>query len=393
MSGNGSLPFSPASYHARRLAVCDAMGEHGLDLLYVTSPVNLQYLTGYAANWYPPRLPVGVVIERSSGGAKLFDWSRREAYASARAMSDALYLIDYGSAPQTIAEAFAGYGWSRARIGIEFVSPTPVAQVTQALVSALQAGGASVCPGDWIVDTVRLYKSAEELALIRRAAAIADDAMSQIAREIRPGMTAIALSVRMSELLVRGGSDYAALPPIVCAGPNAAFDLHAPMSHRGVEVGDIVGVDCCAAIAGYHASLARSFLIGGGEHVARDWLAASGTATGILRDAASPGAGTETAAQAAEAYLRTIVPAENVWWIGGYSFGLAAAPSWVGHAYLANTGAERCTWVEGFVSNYETIFVDTVQGFAAEAIDTVVMSDGRLDVLSALPRTLIDVPA
>lgn len=386
------LPFPAATYRERRAGVCDAMAERALDLLYVTSPANLLYLTGYEASWYPPRLPVGVLIDRHGGTATLFDWTRHEGYASRRVLCDDLMLFDYGHAPETVAAALAQRGWARASIGIEWSSPTPVAAITMALAGALEAAGARIVSGDWIVDTVRLYKSDEEIALIRRAGTIADTAMTEISRELRPGMTAIEVSSRLSDLLVHGGSSYAAMPPPVSAGPTAAYDVHAPPSNRAIEIGDVVGVDCCAVVDGYHANLARSFLIGGGDHPARAWLEQAAAATRMLCEAARLDEGPETAVAAAEAHIRASVPAGNVWWVGGYALGLALAPSWVGHTYLANDGPEKCRWLPGYVSNFETIFLDAAAGFAAEAIDTVVMTPNGLQVLSTLPRTMVDVP-
>jgi hypothetical protein len=65
-------------------------------------------------------------------------------------------------------------------------------------------------------------------------------------------------------------------------------------------------------------------------------------------------------------------------------------PSWAGHTYLANDGPERCFLQEGYVSNYENIFIDKVAGFEASFIDTIVMTDSGLDVLSCIPRELLE---
>jgi hypothetical protein len=63
----------------------------------------------------------------------------------------------------------------------------------------------------------------------------------------------------------------------------------------------------------------------------------------------------------------------------------------VGHTYLANDGPQRCVLAPGYVSNFENVLFDEHEGFAASFIETVVMTDAGLEVLSRLPRTIIDV--
>ena len=65
-------------------------------------------------------------------------------------------------------------------------------------------------------------------------------------------------------------------------------------------------------------------------------------------------------------------------------------PGWAGHTYLANDGPKRCLLHEGYVSNYENILIDKSAGFEASFIDTIVMTNTGLDVLSSIPRGLLE---
>lgn len=152
-----------------------------------------------------------------------------------------------------------------------------------------------------------------------------------------------------------------------------------------------MSVDVCGVVDRYHANLSRTFGLGEVSARAREMLEqAAGSVEELIR-AARSGEGPEVAAAAAERYVRARIPAERIWWIGGYALGLALPPSWVGHTYLANDGPQRCLLMPGYVSNFENVLFDEDEGFAATFIETLVMTETGLEVLSRLPRTLIDV--
>jgi Xaa-Pro aminopeptidase len=369
--------------------VRDEMGRRGVDVLFVTSPANVLYLTGYAAIWYPWRLPLGAAVARDPELVVFFDWTRHEGYARLHALFDDLVLLEYAGAEDTVARALAERGLADGSIGLERWGPTPAAPILDGVAGALRAQGARVVDGDWIVDRVRLAKSAAEIRRVRRAAAMADSAVLALRDELRPGMTELEISARLIALLVEAGSELAACNPLVSSGPTAWCDNHAAPSHRRLEDGDVVCVDVCGVVDGYHANLSRTYAVGAVSRRAQDMLALVAGSVCELQREARLGEGPEQAAAAAERYVRERIPAEQIWWVGGYSLGLALPPSWVGHTYLANDGLERTTWQEGYVSNYETILLDRDEGFEAATIDTLLMTDKGLEVLSTVPRELL----
>jgi Xaa-Pro aminopeptidase len=382
-------PFPDDEYHARGARVREEMERRGLDVLLVTSPPNLLYLTGYAAIWYPWRLPLGAAIVRAPASVMFFDWTRHEGYARLHALFDELVLLEYGSAPQTVAVALAERGLAGGTVGLERWGPTPAAPILDAVAAALRGGGAQIAEGDWVVDKVRLAKSPAEVQRIRRAAAMADSALLGLREELHPGMSELEISARLIGLLVEAGSELAACNPLVSSGPTAWADNHAAPSHRRLVDGDVVAVDVCGVVDGYHANLSRTYAVGTVNPRARDMLARVADSVLELQREARLGEGPEHAAAAADRYVRERIPADQIWWVGGYALGLALPPSWVGHTYLANDGLERTTWHDGYVSNYETILLDRQDGFEAATIDTLLMTEQGLEVLSDLPRELL----
>jgi Xaa-Pro aminopeptidase len=386
-----NAPFSDLEYATRLARVREAMVVAGLDVLYVTSPPNILYLTGYDAIWYPWRLPLGCAVVREPAQLLFFDWTRHEGYAQMHARCDELVLFEYGSAPAEVAAAFRERGLSEATVGLERYGLNPVSPILDAVEAELTAGGATIAAGDWIVDDARLYKSPAELDRIREAGRIADTAMAALRERLRPGMTELQAAALLTSLLADGGSEVPATPPLVCSGPTAWVDTHSFPSRRVLEEGDTISVDCCAVIDRYHANLCRTFALGEPNAEAAAMLDAAAGSVPELQRLATLGEGPETAMAAAERWVYDRVPQEKIWWVGGYSLGIGLPPSWVGHTYLANDGLSKVTWQPGYVSNYETVLVDKEGGFEACAIDTIVMTEDGLEVLSELPRGLLEV--
>jgi Xaa-Pro aminopeptidase len=386
-----STPFTDAEYPARLAKVREAMAAAGLDVLYVTSPPNILYLSGYDAIWYPWRLPLGCAVVREPAQLLFFDWTRHEGYAKLHAHCDELVLFEYGSAPAEVAAAFAARGLGDATVGLERYGLNPVSPILDAVEAELAAGGATIASGDWIVDDARLYKSPAELEKIRAAGAIADEAMGELQQRLRPGMTELQAAALLTTLLADRGSEVPATPALVCSGPTAWVDTHSFPSRRVLEEGDTISIDCCAVIDRYHANLCRTYALGAPDPEAARMLDAAAGSVDELKRLAVLGEGPERAAAAAERWVHDRIAQEDIWWVGGYSLGLALPPSWVGHTYLANDGLSKVTWQPGYVSNYETVLVSEEHGFEACAIDTIVMTEDGLEVLSKLPRGLLEV--
>jgi Xaa-Pro aminopeptidase len=386
-----ALPFPEFEYRRRRDRVRDEMAARGVDVLYVTSPPNLLYLTGYQAIWYPPRLPVGAVLVRDAPDVVAFDWVRHEGYVRDAVLCDDAVFFEYADAVDVAVEAFRSRGWLDGAVGLEESAANPSPALLDALTRGLTDAGGRVVSGDWVVDRVRLYKSDAELERVRTAADMADRAFERLAEELRPGISELEVSARIAALLAEEGSEIAATPPLVSSGPDAWRDTHAFPGHRLLQRGDVVSVDACGVVDRYHANLSRTYALGEVSPVARELLEQAAGSVDELVRAARLGEGPEAAAAAAERYVRERIAPERIWWVGGYALGLALPPSWVGHTYLANDGPQRCLLMPGYVSNFENVFFDEHEGFAADFIETVVMTETGLEVLSRLPRTLIDV--
>ena len=382
------IPFAEAEYRARARRVRDEMGRRGVDVLFVMSPANICYLTGFESVWYPPRAPLGVVVSRSDDRLVFLDYERHETLVRRSALFDDAVFYRYDDAIDSIVAAFQRREWIEGTIGIEWWTQTPGGPLVRETAERLAAVGASIADGDWIVDRVRAVKSEAELSCIRRAAEIVDNAFADLLESVRPGQTELQVAARLDTAMAEQGGEHAAIRTMVSAGPDVWCRTHAPPSRRTLEVGDVVYVDACGVFNRYHADLCRTVAIGRDHPDARLILEQTAGSVEEVRRVVRPGDPLDVAQRAAEEYVFSRFPREQVWWVGGYSLGIALPPSWVGHTYLANDAFESFTWEPGYVTNYENILFDRERGFTASYMETLVMTEDGIDVLSRHSREL-----
>lgn len=108
-----------------------------------------------------------------------------------------------------------------------------------------------------LLDEMRLFKSREELVLMRRAAAISVRAHQAAMRAVRPGMHEYELQAVLEYEFRRHGGQPA-YESIVGAGANACV-LHYRANSAKVSAGDLVLIDAGAEYAGYAADITRTF--------------------------------------------------------------------------------------------------------------------------------------
>lgn len=386
--------FALGEYALRLANLRTTLRAADIDVLLVTSPANIYWLSDYEASWYPPRLPVGLAVwadgDTTFGDTVFFDWSRHAEFLSYDALYDEAEFVEYGTAHVTVAEQIARRT-PGVRVALEWSAPTPVAGVMNGVAAELAARGCAVVAGDWIVDGLRVYKSPAELERVHAAACIADTTFRALQERLRPGMSELEVAALVTTLMSEQGGEVPAQHPLVSSGPTAWRDVHGFPSTRRLEPGDIVSIDASAVVDRYHVNLSRVFSLGRPNQRVSDLLAGAAASLETLCATAELDADPAIAMAAAERTLRERVADEDIWWTGGYALGISFPPSWVGHTYLANDGPQRITLREGYVSNFESILRDTVAHDEAAAIDTVAMTADGLRSLSGIPRELLIV--
>ncbi|MEE1794215.1 aminopeptidase P family protein [Streptomyces sp. BE308] len=111
------------------------------------------------------------------------------------------------------------------------------------------------------VEQLRIVKDEEEIACLRIAAEITDQALGELLESILVGRTERHLALELERRLVDHGADGPAFETSVATGPNSGQGRHRP-SDRRVEEGDFLSVCLGANYRGYRCEIGRTFVIG-----------------------------------------------------------------------------------------------------------------------------------
>lgn len=114
-------------------------------------------------------------------------------------------------------------------------------------------------PGE-IVHEMRLFKAAEEIALMRQAIAVATTAHLEAMRKARAGMHEYEIEALLEFTFRRLGAEGPAYPSVVASGVNVAI-LHYTSNNCQFRSGDLLLIDAGAEYGGYCADITRTFPI------------------------------------------------------------------------------------------------------------------------------------
>jgi Xaa-Pro aminopeptidase len=112
-----------------------------------------------------------------------------------------------------------------------------------------------------LIDEMRLVKDAQELGIMRRAAAISAEAHKRAIRAARGGRYEYELEAELLYEFRRQGAQFPAYWPIVAGGANACV-LHYVSNDDALRDGDLVLIDAGCELNGYASDITRTFPVG-----------------------------------------------------------------------------------------------------------------------------------
>jgi len=218
----------------------------GLDGLVITHLPNIRYLTGFTGS-------AAVLLVRNDASVLVSDF-RYATQAPAEVGGSAVVEIDQRSVWDRLGRVLHDGGLERLGIEAHIMSVKDADRLSGLTPARL-------VPVAELVEHQREIKSPEEIAAIRAAAELAQEALAEVLPRIRVGQTELEIGSDLERALRRRGSQWHPFPTIVASGERSALP-HARTSARPVEAGNLLLVDFGAQVDGYCADLTRTMVVG-----------------------------------------------------------------------------------------------------------------------------------
>ncbi|MEE9209284.1 MAG: Xaa-Pro peptidase family protein, partial [Kiloniellales bacterium] len=282
-----ALHFSPEELAGRRARTVAVMAREGLDGLLMFRQESMYYLTGYDTFGYVffQCLYLGV-----DGRMTLLTRSPdlRQAQETS-VIEDIRIWIDgpEASPAEELREILGEHGCQGRRLGVEYEAYGLTARNGRRLEAALD-GLCTLSDASELVSRLRVVKSDAEIAYVRCAAALADEALEAARRLARPGAFEGDILAAMQGAVFKGGGDYPGNGYIIGSGPGALLCRYYT-GRRHLDAEDQLTLEWAGVDRHYHAAMMRTIRIGTPpprqvdmHKVARDTLLA-------VEDALEPG--------------------------------------------------------------------------------------------------------
>ena len=392
------VAFPRDEYQRRLDVVRRRMSDAGIDLLYVTNPDHICYLSGYTAEWFQESGPKtwsgtsGIAVHVDHDHYLHFENEDEKLNAEFTTWPEHLLIMP----EHDISSGFSGWlvgelaarGWIGKTVGMEFYSYRPNPADSAALRTLFEGQGASVVDGSELVAGARLLKSPLELEVVREAARIGDIGLRAGIDAVRAGVTELDVYAEIVYAMAKAGGENAAITlPVVSGKKSACF--HALSSRKKIEPGDIVNIDVCGVYRRYHSDVCRTVSVGEPDPDVAEYIGHIMNALDVARALIKPGLRVADFLDEMKRYYAETNLLENQWWIGGYELGISFPPDWVGAYYFdswKDTGDD--SFDPGLVSNYEANFYLPKDKGLSCMIDTMIFEEDQASFIHDVPCEL-----
>lgn len=387
------LPFDKSEYQERVGKVKASMEEQGIEVLLITDPANMNYVSGYdAMSYYVPQglivatgleEPVCIVRMQDLFCATETTWMSKEnivAYPDKYLWEPkVLHVMDF------IADFLKEKGLYHHTTGLELDAYYFTAHWYQRLERSLP--DAKLVDATALVNWVRGQKSVRELEYMQIAARTAEKTMHNAIEKIGAGVRECHVAADIFSDLVKGtgvyGGEYPSLAPIMPAGERTAGAHFSWTTEGKYEEGQLLYMELSGSYKRYHAPLTRTVFIGEPPGKVRETaeIVVEGLNTALA--AVKPGA---TCEEVEKAWQTTI----NKYGLEkesrmGYTVGLSYPPVWTENTAYFKPGEKTVLKPNMTFHMMPGMWLD---GYGVAITETIRVTETGCETLTRFPREL-----
>jgi len=328
------LYFDINEYKDRIKKTKKRMETEDIDVLFISQPANMNYLTGYDGwSFYvhqgvivslDKEEPIWVGRAMDANGAKLTTFLEEENIIS---YSDDYVQSKIKHPMQVVADIIKKKGWEKKTIAVEMDQFYFTHRCYLELEKALPK--AKFKDGNLLVNMVRMIKSEKEIKFMKRAGEIAVKVMQAGIDSVNVGVRECDAAANISYAQIKGteeyGGDYPAIVPLMMAGEGTSTP-HLTWSDRKFKNNEAVLLELAGVYKHYHAPIARTIYLGNPPKIMRETADVVIDGLSKTLELIKPGITCEEVeAKWREAISHSTVVKESRL---GYSIGLNYPPDW-----------------------------------------------------------------
>ncbi|MQW90029.1 M24 family metallopeptidase [Sinorhizobium saheli] len=384
------LRFEISEYKSRLDKARNAMEKVGLDLLVVTDPANMGWLTGYdGCSYYVPQC---VVVSKDQdplwfGRRMDANGCRRTAYISEDRIKwygDEYVQSDTLHAMSVLGQIVADEGHGSAIIGVEKDSSCLSAASFEALYASLP--NAKFKNADRLINWQRLVKSPREIEYMRGAGKIVEAMYERVTDVLRPGVKQSDVIAELSYVGTRGvdgyWGDYPACVPNLGAGADASAP-HLTWTDRPIRANESIFFELAGVHKRYHCPLSRTYYLGqptsqilDAEKAVLEGMEA-GLEKALAGNCCEDISKAYTAALARGGFEKTSR--------SGYPIGMGYPPAWGENSASFRSG-DKTELRPGMTFHFMSGL--WYGDWGIEITESILITEGKVEFLSKVPRKL-----
>ena len=380
-----ALHFTREEFATRQRRACAEMAKAGLDGLLIFRQESMYYLTGYDTSGYS--MFQGMYL-RADGELALLTRSadQRQARLTSVVEDIRIWTDRAGADPAgELRDMVADYGGRGKRVGVEYHAYGLTAQRGK-MVDAAFSGFCELVDASDLVRLLRLVKSPAELAYLREAGRLVDEACAVSQRLTVTGASVAAVYGEMINAIMRGDGDPSASRWPMGAGEEALL-VRYHTGHGTVAARDQVQFEIAAAYRHYHAALMYVILTGKPDPRHRHMFEACAEALDACEAALRPD---NTVGEVFAAHAEALTKAGYAGHFlnaCGYTMGATYPPTWMDWPMVY--AGEPQVLAPNMVFFLHMILLNSDTGLSMSLGETAVVTETGCEPISRAPRRLL----